>query len=313
MAIVWVHEALASGKGSGQHDSGNTYERVFDVKSDSYDDNAYTIANAIDPNTSLAIPSPYSYFQKGNDTDYGSIVTKITPERDSRYPLLWHVRVEYSVLRADTSNGQWPGGTLDITFRLPDIRIWKLPVEEIIEYDVITGDPVANSAGDRFDPLPTDTRYRKAIEITFWARTYDLDDWDDYEDSTNADIIWGRDPGTLLMAGPPSGVRKVDNTGTYWENRLEIHYDPKGWKRSYYDRGRRKLVTDDLSPPSASTPATGKAPITDNTGGRVGDDVPLNGGGQPLAEGQDLVTLAFTFKESQPWAPLGLPELNITW
>lgn len=308
MAIVWVHEALASGSGVGEHGSGGSYVRVFDVLSDSYDDNAITVAAANDGTT--AIPAAYSYFHKGNDTDYQSVVTRIAPERDARYPLLWHVRVEYTVF--STSSGNLPGGTIAITSRLPDIRIWGIPVSEVIHQDV-NGLPIANSAGQRFNPLPEDVYYLKAFEIAWPSRSYDLDFWTAYEDSVNADRVWGRNPGSLLMVGPPSATRKVDSVGTYWEMKAEIHWNKKGWVKQYIDMGKVKLVASDGSAPSANNPATGVMPITDQAGLRVGDDVPLDGAGQPLAAGQPWVIRYFTVKSLVAWAPLNLPALNITW
>jgi len=314
VAIVFVHEALVSGEGEATHDSGNKYVRVFDVLTDSYDDNAITVANAVDPETSLAIPAPYSYFTKGNDTDYGSIVTRIRPERSRRLPKLWHVTVEYTVIRPNTSNGQWPVGTVtfDVTLRLPGIRIWGIPVAEVLNED-INGDPVVNSAGQLYQPRPEDIYYRKAVEITWWCRTYDFDDWDTYEDSTNNAVVWGCAAGTLLMQGPPNGVRNVDTIGTYYEMRTEIHYDKKGWKKRIPDMGRKKLVNANLTPPSPSDPATGVMPIDDEAGLPVTEDVPLDGNGQPLALGQPWVIDEVAVKAEVDWAGLGLPALNITF
>lgn len=310
MAILWVHEALSSGSGSGEHDSGNRYTRVFDVLSDSYADNAYTIANADDG--TLAIPAPYTHFAKGNDTDYTSIVTRITPERDDRYPLLWHVRVEYTVLRGTGPSGEWPAGTTDETGRLPDIRIWGIPVAEIVARD-INDTPIANSAGDQYTPLPEDIYYIKAFEISFPLRTYDLDWWEKYEDSVNADMIWGREPGTLLMAGPPSGNRKVNEVGTYYEVRIEIQYNRKGWKKRIPDMGKHRLVTAAGGTPSTNTPAAGRMPITDQAGRPVMDDVPLDGHGQPLGLNQAWVIKEWAVKIPMAWGPLNLPALNVTW
>lgn len=312
MAIVWVHEALPSGSGSADHETGNTHVRVFDVLTDSYDDNDITVAYAVDPTTGLTIPAPYSYYQKGNDTDYGSVVTKIVPERDDEWPKLWHVRVTYTVVRANTSNGQWPAGTLDITFRLPNIRIWGIPTTEVLKED-IHGNPVLNSAGQLYQPRPEDIYYIKAIEITSWIRTYDLDDWEPYEDSTNAVKLWGRDPGTLLMVGPPSGTRKVDSIGTYWEIRGEFHYNKNGWKKRVPDMGTVKLVNANGTQPSASDPASGTMPITDQAGLRVSEDVPLDGNGQPLAHGQPWVIKEWEVKKPADWTALNMPELNIVW
>ena len=315
MAIVWVHEALTSGEGVAEHDVGSKYTRMFDVLTNSYDDNADTVGTADDG--SLAIPSAYAYFSKGNDTNYGSVVSRISPTRDQRFPLLWHVRVEYTVIRANTSDGTWPGGTLTITSRMPTIRIWGIPVAEVLNED-INGDPIVNSAGQPYEPLPEDVYYLKAFEIVSWIRTYNLDTWETYEDSTNADTIWGREPGTLLMIGPPNATRKVDDYGTYYEARLEIHYNPKGWKKRLADMGTAKLATATGDPPSASTPATGTIPITDNAGVQVRQNVPLDGNGQPLGRDtgglpKPLIIKEWTIKQPQPWAPLNLPVLNIVW
>lgn len=310
MAIIWVHEALASGSGYGDSESGRNYTRIFDVLTDSFDDNALTVSAADDG--TLAIPSAYSYFAKGNDTDYGSVVTRIAPERDQQYPLLWHVRVEYTVLRPNTSDGTWPGGTIDVTGLLPSIRIWGIPVTEVLREDV-NGNAIVNSAGQPYNPLPEDIYYLKAIEVQTHLRSYNLDYWTAYEDSTNADTIWGRAPGTLLMVGPPNGTRKIDRYGTYWEVRLEIHWNKKGWKKRVPDMGKVKTVSENGEPPTTSTPAVGVMPITDKAGRPVTDDVPLDGNGQPLAHGQPWVFHQWTIKSPMAWAPLNLPALNILW
>lgn len=309
MAIIWVHEALASGSGVGEHDSGGTYVRVFDVLTDSYNDNAITVAAANDG--TLAIPAAYSYFSKGNDTDYNSVCTKIAPERDDRFPLLWHVRVEYTVLKTEGTSGL-PAGTIDITYRLPDIRIWGIPVTEVVSQDIY-GNWICNSAGDKYTPLPEDIFYIKAFEISYAIRTYNLDFWAAYEDTVNADTIWGRGFGTLLMVGPPSGTRKIDKVGTYWEIRLEIHYNPKGWTKRILDAGKNRLVTAAGGTPSTGTPATGRMPITDQAGKPVTDDVPLDGNGQPLGLNQPWVVKGWYIKQPVSWASLGLPTINVLW
>lgn len=312
MSILWVHEALPSGAGVAEHDAGNSYTRVFDVLTDDFDDNAITVANAVDPSTGLAIPSPYQYFDKGHDADYWSVVTRISPERDARYALLWHVTVQYTVIAANTSDGKWPSGLIDITYRLPDVRIWGIAVAEVMEKDVY-GNPIVNSAGMPFSPRPEDIRYIKAIEITTWLRTYNLTAWAPYEDSTNAFRVWGCDPETLLMAGPPSGTRKVDRLGTYYEIKAEFHWDPDGWDKEYEDRGRVQLANDHGTPPSPSDPATGTVPITDNAGIPVNEEVPLDGNGQPLALGQPRVYRKYTLKGPADWTALNLPPLNVTF
>lgn len=312
MSILWVHEALTSGTGVAEHDAGNSYVRVFDVLTDSYDDNAATVANATDPSSGLSIPAPYSYFSKGNDSDYGSIVTRIVPDRDARYPYLWHVRVEYTVLRANTSDGQWPGGTLNITYALPTVRIWPIAVTEILDKDV-NGNRIANKAGQPFKPRPEDVRYIKAVEIGWYIRTYTFSQWEPYEDSTNAAAVWGCPVGTVLMIGPPSATRKVDNIGTYYEIRAEFHYDKRGWKRSFLNAGKFRVAADNGDPPSASTPATGVVPITDNFGMPVDEDRPLDNDGQPLAQGAASIWLDYTVKQAADWGPMNLPALNITF
>lgn len=313
MSIVWVHEAPGSGTGVGTHDSGSRYTRVFDVLSDSYDDNAITIHSATDPVTSLSIPSPYSYFSKGNDADYGAVVTEIAAERDQRYPLLWHVRVEYTVLRANTSDGQWPGGTITsyIDHILPDIRIWSIPITEVLDRDV-NGDQIANKAGDPFEPRPEDVRYITAIEVKWYNRTYDIGFWETYADSTNAASVWGRDPDTLLMIGAPSGNRKVDLIGTYYEIKGEFHWNKEGWKREFLNAGRNRLARDGGTPSSPAA-ANGKVPILDQWGIPVRQPVPLDNDGQPLALGLPLIWLEYTIKDSRDWGPMNLPPLNVTF
>lgn len=310
MSITWVHEALASGSGKGSHDSGNQYVRLFDVMTDDYADNALTVANADDGTT--AIPKAYSHFQKGNDTDYTAVVTEIAPERDARLPLLWHVRVVYTVLQNTAEGGTFPGGSLNVNVILPSIRIWGIPIKEVLREDV-TGKPFANSAGELFTPLPEDVYYIRGIEITWWAREYQLGGWEAYEDSTNAETIWGCYAGTLLMVGPPKGTRKVDTYGTYWELRTEIHYNKRGWTKKLADMGTVKLVTASGEPPSASAEATGVMPITDQAGRAVGSPTPLDGEGQPLAQDAPWVIKEWDVKLPASWTALNLPPLNVTF
>lgn len=307
MGIVWVHEALSSGGGVGTHDAGNRYTRVFDVLSDEYDDNAITIASAVDPSTSLAIPAPYSYFAKGHDADYGAIVTEIAPERDQRHPLLWHVRVEYTVIRPNTLDGQWPAGTITdyINLILPDIRIWSIPVMELIDRDV-NDNPLVNKAGDPFEPRPEDVRYITAIEVKWYNRTYDMNFWETYADSTNAATVWGREPNTLLMIGMPAGNRKVDRNGTYYEIKGEFHWNKKGWKRTFLNAGRNELAP-------INTIDYKKIPICDDAGVPVRQPWPLDNAGAKLPTSAEVIWLEFTVKEPRDWGPLNLPPLNVTF
>ncbi len=314
MSIIWVHEALDSGGGRWEHQAGNRYVRTFDVLTDSFDDNELTVETAVDPNTGLGIPARFSYFEKGNDADYGAVAVRIVPERSKRYAKLWHVSVEYEWMRANTSSGQWPAGTIDVTARVPSVRVRGIPIKEVL-YSDINGDAIANSASQPFNPRPEGVRYILAIEVTSWIRKYELAAWASYGDTTNAGAVWGFAPETVLMVGAPHAVRKVDQIGTYYELRAEFHWNSRGWKLQLEDRGTVRLVDAQGNTPTSGSAgqAVGSAPIHNEDGTRVERDVWLDGNGQKLPLGQPRVWMWYTVKEPKNWSALMLPELNVVW
>ena len=312
MAIVWVREDPESGGGDADIE-GRSYERIFLVLTDTVADGPKTVSEAVDPVSGLAVPGAFTVFAKGNETDYGAVCTKQRCQRNRQNPKLWRVTCTFTMLRSES--GTWPGGSIDLTFALPGVRMWWVGYQEAIDKD-IHGAPIVNSAGQPFKPREEVTRYRLAIEVTRAVRSYSPATWAAYGGAVNADSAWGMPPGTLLMVAPPGGNRRVDQIGTYYEIRMEIHVNPDGWKRERLDQGTHRLATADGGIPSHSTPAAGVGWITDATGAPVAHDVLLDGAGLPLEitnPGGSPVTLEFEVYHPMPFAPLNLPSLNIAW
>lgn len=155
-------------------------------------------------------------------------------------PLCWHVTVEYG--RYDPAlNAENPLN------QVPEVSTDFAQFEEICEFD-LDGNPIVNSAGDKFaDPVVRD-QSRPLFRISRNEASYDpMLAWM-YKDTVNKDVFFGSDPGTVKCSHI-SARRQYDPTvGIYWTVSYEFHVDPNGWIKRIGDLGINYLDGTSLKP-----------------------------------------------------------------
>lgn len=179
--------------------------------------------------------------------------------------------------------------------RPPEIRIRRKEYTEPLEADLVTGDPVKNTAGDPFDPPIMVDRSRRQFEITFWRTPAGLD-WatrSNCWDKVNDDVV------TLL--GQPYAAKTLrvmdisheavwdkgdgGSLAFFWKITVVLEAKLPSWQIKILNAGRRERI-------SGGDPKI--VPIIDaSTGQPVTDPVPLAASGARLPVDDDYHYLFF--------------------
>ena len=140
------------------------------------------------------------------------------------------------------------------------------------------GRPFCNSAGDPVDGLEEETSLATLKYTNEFNPNPALNKIWDWLNTCNSKKYLGAEPYTLRMTGFSA---EFDDKTMLWKTSLELSYNPKTWKITYYDAGFNEIISDGEEPPTYTRKA-----ILDISGNPVSQPVPLNGeGGQaPIEE-----------------------------
>jgi hypothetical protein len=174
-------------------------------------------------------------------------------------------------------------------------------VEEVIEHDQVTGNPVVNSVKE---PLIITAPYTIPVLVIerleyLFSPTLILN----YSNRVNSAYFYGAPPGCALMKGPFG--EEVDIEGTTWWNvtyrvlfNLRLDPDtnlPKGWFARPLNHGTKYLAT---------TGATNYTHFTDENDEKITGNLNTNGTARSI--GSDPVYLTFNRYRTANFNSLGL-------
>lgn len=285
------------GRSASEDEVGNrTYRRVFKVSTDNASYGARKVASVLGIQRGdyyeIGVSSDPFY-----EIDTGAFVRSINAEQlfsdtgDSDDGTIWICTVEYGPINPERAED--PGST-DPLLDEPTEEWDSEDREELIDQDRF-GNPVLNSAGDRFDPPLTDDVSRSILVIERNERTFDDSIASVFRNAINLDTFRGYEPGTVKIKRITA--RRVYNTqiGVYFRVRYEFHINEEGWLKRPLNAGMRQLSSDGT---------TYEAILVQ--GMPVSEPVPLDENGRALPPDGTPIFLEF---EVGKW--LSFAELNL--
>ena len=291
MAVVNVQESIFQRSGSINNEAIQTYKRIFNVTTDDQADgpnvalNATGIPDVGDPHPDVSL----------------ALVESVNAKATSS-PTVWSVEVQYSTETGNNS-GTSPFEEENPLDR-PSIIEWSFAqFQSPVEKDRF-GNPVQNSAGDRFTGLSMDDS-RPVLRITRNEGGFSPARSIAFKDAINEDNFFGAEPGQAKCQN--IGARsRFENGFQFFEVRYEFHFRREGWNIEVLDEGFRQID------PSFPDPIPITEVIVDASGTKLTDtpvSVPakLDGSGKRLAPGDDVVFLEFELYEPKNFADLNLP------
>lgn len=239
LGIVWVHEKHEAWSGSRNDKGDYEFSRAFDVLTQTRNVGPFQVLLAEDPATGLAVPGDFDDYHAGDDTLSFAFVKSKNAKRDSQQPLLWQVDVKYSSA-TDIQQRQVAENPLD----RPPVYSWDNTTYQKVAFKDKDGNPVVNSAGERFSPLPEMDDCRPVLRVERNEASFNEARAIDYQDAVNTDMFRGFDPGQAKVA-KITGSTAFENSVHYWKVTYEIHFRREGWTLEVLDEGTYYLEGDE--------------------------------------------------------------------
>ena len=297
---ILIEEKFDGRKSSQNSDSENSYTRVFEATTSSRFIGSLSVRTHGDvpqlgeTYNNAHVSTGVGPYDDDYEEDLASFVNEISVDAASEDGIYWTVTVNYG-----------PGNTLELG---GDPTLWKIRVrfggertERVVLFDR-HGNPIMNSAGDRFgDPLTVDS-HMSTMLITRNEKvsTFDLGKASDFSDTVN-NATWNGFPADWCKMGiiETSDEQWDASTGTwYYTVTYPVKINRNGWTKQLLDQGFNELD------------AYGESkPILSRDGQPIADPRPLDGMGAALSgtEGYDTpVVLPFEVEDSVDWSGLGI-------
>jgi hypothetical protein len=313
MSVVNVSE-ISPGRGMELDDAlMRNYTRSFRV----FTDDIRT--GPIEVQAAAGIPRLFSsYFNySATEEDILSLCRRIRPQQSTDNPFEWVVTCEYSTRVLDPAllnlltggpfRGSRPQGSGDLQAsdanplnKIPDVRFSFITFQRPLEKDIVTGAPIVNSAGTKFDPPVT---YDESVLVLTFTRNetvYNVALAAQYKDSVNSDIFLGFSPGYAKCVNI-GGIRAFENNQLYYKITYEFHIkyeDPNGfdWQPRPIDMGYVDKNGAHIKPNG-----TDKTPVP----------WPLNGAGLPLSVADAQNPAKFWWRQCAAYRTVPFKPLNI--
>jgi len=285
-----VTEKRESPRGGIDSDGKESYDRSYQIE---------TTAATIGPRTvRQALPPRGTAFTYGTDTSPKCTVQTITVKIDPNIATRWHGEVRYT--ENDNECDEEYDDPLDKppTFEwdtIEEMEVVEKATKKFDEDDQLENQPVANSAGQAFDPPYTEpTAHLKCVMIRnedsftpqtslSWQNktnsdTFTIDGYEIEEDQALIKRITGR------------RIARCEGAD-YFVVTYEIHFQKSDWDRRPLDAGQMELVDGELKHIRAE-------------GQPVSEAVPLDGAGAKKGAAQNAVYLRFATKDPIAYGPL---------
>lgn len=319
MAVVYVEELFPGRQGGDDIDRKRDYTRVFEVRTDDPEDDAYTAGAG----TGSDIPRN----GEPHPSDPDAIMVRIRAHQSEDDNTLWRVECEYSsdippeqgreALAYDFSGdpienpnsstgGSGGGGSGSQIVRDPDPRNRPAQIStrweqttEVVRKD-INGVLITNSANWPYDPPPTVERSYPVITVTknvaMDSPVLSIGYQKQYMEGVNDDEPWGQEQGIFRVVGLETHS-EVENGVAYGVATLSLKVKWDGWLLSLVDAGFRDLDGERIG----LDPVTGAYPT---------EPVPLDGAGFELAAGETPEPIDWEVYRPMPFIPL-LAEMGV--
>jgi len=244
-----------------------------------------------------------------------AVCSKYDAEPDPRNRAVWYVTVTYSTRNAEFSRD----GSED-PIKQPARVFYNLrKYNQVAEFAYKSGDdrgdptdPVENTAGDRFSPMPTVEEHDLVVIVEKNYRDFDPGDIKFFQGTINKGEVT---IGGVKFAPDEAWMSKIshrlmfdDDGDPYDRMHFEIIQREGGWKKIIVSNGFRYKDSQGTLRKIRERHITNEA-IGQNEGAQpISSPVALDSGGDPaVATGNDPVKLEFRFKWREDWSKLDLP------
>lgn len=299
MGVESVQETWDGRGGSINSTYQRTYTRTFDVvTSGPYVGSKAVRAAAGIPQLGTAYTNGLAPSDPDYEVDAGAFVAEITAEclgGEEGAGVAWKVTCSYQPWDPSTFGVNpidWP---LRVTFG-------GERTERVVDFDVTTGDPIRNSAGDRFgDPVTVDDHFTTLlITRNELVSTFDIELASEMSDTINNAEWNGIPAGHAKMGIISTSEEQYDSNAQVWYYKVTypVSVSRTFWRKTLLDQGYNEL--DD---PNAPEP---KARPIMNDGQPISDPVALDGNGQRLPVNGTPVALEFDVFDEADWSVLNI-------
>jgi len=261
------------------------------------------------------LPNIGDAYATGHEGEQGLVCCRRAPRRDQDNPTVWRVEVQYGKLPV-TTGGDDPGGGGDDPERpLLEIRVGSIAKSKVCSQD-IHGNPVCNSVGSVFSPLPEIEEHILSLMVRRLEPDSGRITISNYIKGINSAPFMGVDPFQAMLYDVRGGRHVSDAGQLYWEVEYEFHFDADNFLVKILDRGIYKRKTEYASTepgklPPGITFEEACERICDANNNPVTEPVLLDGAGSPLQGAQAPYYHDFHLRKERDFGALRMPALII--
>lgn len=281
MSIVSVGEVF-NRSGTFNSQWKRTYQRTFRVVTDDTSYGPVLIRGA------LPVTLGNSYFVSSDELDNGSFLNEITFNSEGEDGLSWLCTLSYGPYDPSLYPQDPTQHPIDIS--------WEPAQFERQAIKDVNGDPVVNSANDKFNPAETMDDSRPVFIIVRNEKVYNDGVMATYRDTVNSDVFFGYAPQLVKCHSITGKLARDQDIGWYWIVTYRFEWNKDGWHKKPLDAGYKTY------PEGATAPTV----ILDKIGVPISDVSLLDGNGNELPAGEDPVFLDFQVYLEQPFEPLNI-------
>lgn len=276
MPLVALNETGQGDDGEQTEEGVWNYKREYLVEMSVSTDTAYAVL------TATGVPARGD--RHGQDTRARAI--KKDAKRLSENDRLWLVTVHYSTRYKEY---------VENPLLRPAEYSWNGQIIQVAANKDRDGNPVVNSAGDQFDPLPEKDDARGILIVTRNESQFNPSVAEAYYNSINQSTFMGFAKWKMKVANISATGPHVENDVTYYKVSYEFHYKRDTWVCKLLDRGFQYLD------------GSSKRRFKDADGQDVGVPQLLDGQGEPLVSSAAEEFLDFWFYEEVDFSIFGIP------
>lgn len=218
MAIIEIHEEHKNSSAEYARD-GKTCSRIFNIVDN---DGTKSIVKIHQDLQTISQSLPRierfpKYFEPHPDNQW---LPYVDLKLDRLAPKMYKAECRYEAIVSQPNSG-------NPIYQEPDVSMYWVRTKEPVEWDV-TGFPIINSAGDKFDPMPEKEFDDIGLTYTRFevARGYRRHPASMIEGCVNADNFLGATPGTVRFTNWKSNIVRI---GTAYFARVTYQFVCRQW------------------------------------------------------------------------------------
>lgn len=301
MGVVEVNRATEGWEGQEDWEDNYSYTVRYKVRVSGKDDGPAIVKAA------SALPNLGDIYVIGNESDAGAYLTQRRVGRlaGESNVYWWLVTDNYANKDREKCLEQAQEDPLKLP---PKIRLSFAQFQREMVRD-LTGKPIANSAGEFFEPFPTVDDSRPVITVTRNEARDPTRNAIAYQDAVATDRVFGADAGVAKMQSITCEVVYTKDCDPFFSVTYQLQFRREGWRLVLLDQGHSVLVTEELTNEQGEKKNVVKLKVV-----RDAEDRPLNhpvlldGSGQLLPPGEEPIPLEFQVLKELPFGPLSLPR-----